>query len=354
VFATGSGQYAAADLGVAGVVGVVLPLYVPADVSSRGPRAEDLERSYARVYDELSRVVPYGLPGCTVHRRSVRTWLALEGAAPLANDPDAATRWVARGVRLFGLVHAEDNRLATSATGARHAQTGLTAEGRRLVKQIHEAGGIVDVSHASSRTLREVVELARTAGTAVVASHSNARALANHPRNLTDEEIRAIASTGGVVGINLHSPYLARGRRATLHDVVRHILHLVSVAGVQHAAVGTDFEGGISPPTSLSTARDLQKLPAALRRAGLLEADVRTIMAENALRLLCPAHKIRGSWRALPGATVSAAPWMSSPNSVSRPSPSGWRASATMLGLWQLQPPRPGSRRLLTDSSSVR
>ena len=353
-FTIGTGQYAAAELAEAGVVGVVLPLYVPADVSPRGPRVQDLESSYARVYAELSRTVPYGLPGCTVHGRRVRTWLSLEGAAPLVGDPGAARRWVARGVRLFGLVHAEDNRVAASSTGSGHGQRGLTPEGRRLVRQIHEAGGIVDVSHASSQTLREVVELARAAGRPVVASHSNARVLANHPRNLDDDELRAIASTGGVVGINLHCPYLARGRRATLRDVVRHVLHVVDVVGVRHAAIGTDFEGGISPPAAVPTVHELQKLPAALREAGLSEASVRAVMAENALRLLCPAQAIGGSWRTPLGATVRDPAWMSSPNSVSKPSRSGWRASVAMPGLWQHRPLLLASGRPLPDWWSAR
>lgn len=287
-FALGTGQYPAADLSPAGVAGVVLPLFVPASVSPSGPRATDLERSYARVLGELGVLDDYRLPGCTPGAGGVRTWLALEGAAPLADDPGAAFRWVARGVRLFGLVHSEDNRLATSATGKSHGRTGLSAEGRRLVAEIHRAGGIVDVSHASSRTLWEVVELARTARRAVVASHSNARALADHPRNLTDDEIRAIASTGGMVGINLHSAFLARGRPATLGDVVRHIRHVIDVGGIEHVGIGSDFEGGIRPPAELRAVSNLPKLASALETAGQSRADVRRIMAGNALRLLCP------------------------------------------------------------------
>jgi membrane dipeptidase len=128
--------------------------------------------------------------------------------------------------------------------------------------------------------------MARSAGVPVVASHSNARALAEHPRNLHDSEIRAVASTGGLVAVNFHSAYLARGRAGTLDDVVRHVVHVVRVAGVAHVGVGSDFEGGIRPPSELTSVADVQKLPPALRAAGLSDSDVRRIMGSNALSIL--------------------------------------------------------------------
>ncbi|MBN1610898.1 MAG: membrane dipeptidase [Polyangiaceae bacterium] len=295
-FARGLGQFVAADLIEAGVVGVVLPLFVPHDVSPSGPRLEDLDHSYARVFEWLDNTPPYRWPGCYPESgQAVRTWLAFEGSAPLGERPDLVRWWVARGVRFFGLVHAQDNRLASSSTGASGGAVGLTALGRRLVRQIHALGGIVDVSHASSATLRDVVELARQARVPVVATHSDAAALAPHPRNLADAELALIASTGGVVGINFHSRFLARGRSATLHDVVEHIRHVVRVAGAEHVGIGSDFEGGIRPPPGLETVRGFRPLARALVAAGLSVEDVRGIMSGNALRLLCPSPPFEGS-----------------------------------------------------------
>jgi membrane dipeptidase len=295
-FARGVGEFVAADLVGAGVEGVVLPLFVPHDVSPSGPTLADLERSYARVFGWLGTTPPYRWPGCYPERgQGVRTWLALEGSAPLADRPDLVRWWLARGVRFFGLVHAEDNAVASSATGASGGAVGLTALGRRLVEQIHALGGITDVSHASSATLRDVVELARQARVPVIATHSNAAALAPHARNLTDAEIVLIASTGGVVGIDFHSPFLARRRAATLDDVVEHVRHVVGVAGVEHVGIGSDFEGGIRPPPGLQTVRGFQSLARALVASGLRVEDVRSIMAGNALRLLCPNPSLDGS-----------------------------------------------------------
>lgn len=286
VFGVGTGQYRASELVAAGVRGVVLPLFVPHRVSPSGPRAEDLEHSYARVFEALARTEPYSLPGCHPEPGRVMTFLAFEGSAPLADDPEAPLRWVARGVRFFGLVHTHTNRLASSSTEP-NPSYGLTEEGRRFVKRVHAAGGIVDVSHASDRAAREVLKLAREDSMPVVATHSNARALADHPRNLPDDLLRGIAESKGIVGVNFHSPFLARGRPAKLSDVVEHVRYLVRVMGVEHVAIGSDFEGDIKPPSGLDDARGFQRLAQALESAGFERAEVEAIFARNAERLLC-------------------------------------------------------------------
>jgi len=286
-FASGAGQYPATELLRAGVVGVVLPLFVPHRVSLEGPRSSDLEESYRKVFDSLIHTRPYALPGCRAPAGSVKTWLAFEGAAPLAARPDELTGWVARGVRSVGLVHTRSNALATSSAEASEPAAGLTAAGLELVKTAHALGVSVDVSHASRSTVRDVIRQARLDGAPVIATHSNARALAEHARNLDDDELRGIASTGGVVGVNFHSAFLARGRQARMSDVVRHVRHLVRIMGIEHVALGSDFEGGIRPPAELPDVRALPKLAAALQSAGLSRAEVELIFGKNALRLLC-------------------------------------------------------------------
>jgi membrane dipeptidase len=295
-FARGSGQYPASALRRAGVAGVVLPLFVPKNVSPEGPRRQDLEASLASVLALIPKTPPYAPPGCSAPDGSVRTWFSLEGAAPLAAEPDAARTWAARGVRLFGLVHTADNVLATSSGGANPPTTGLTSVGRTLLHDIDRAGGIVDVSHASDATVADVLAEAQKDGAPVVASHSNARALTPHPRNLTDEQLRGIALSGGVVGVNLYSRFLVTGRRARIEDVVRHVQHLVRVAGVEHVAIGSDYEGDIEPPLGMETVRGFPRLFAALRAAGSSFEEVAKVFGSNAVRLLCPrVEAARGS-----------------------------------------------------------
>jgi membrane dipeptidase len=270
------------------VAGVVLPLFVPRDVSPTGPRLEDLEQSYLRVLAELQAGDGLALPGCgDPGPDRVRTWLSFEGAGPLADAPESLDAWVARGVRVVGLVHTEHNALASSSGDRKPVTYGLTEAGRALVRRAHALGVAVDVSHASDRAVVDVLALARETAGVVVATHSNARALCDHPRNLTDALLRGIAATGGVVGLNFHAPFVVRGRPATLEDVVRQAEYLVRVAGVDHVAIGADFEGGIRPARGLEDASRFPALAAALRRAGFSEAAVRKLLSENALRVLC-------------------------------------------------------------------
>ena len=301
-FAGGSGQFPGGELVRAGVVGVVLPLYVPRRVSPAGPRLEHFEASYARVFSALARTEPYRLPGCLPRRGGVATWLAFEGAGALAggagggSGAPAAERaliaWAARGVRVLGPVHAFTNELASSSGDAGGARFGLTPAGRDVMRRAAALGMALDVSHASDRATREIVVIARESGAPVVATHSNARVLADHPRNLADAELRAIAATGGVVGLNFHSAFLARGRRATLADAVAHAKHLVRVMGPEHVAIGSDFEGDVAPPAELAGPAGYQRLARALLEAGLSRSSVEGVMSKNALRVLCRAGGI--------------------------------------------------------------
>lgn len=291
-FAEGSGEFRASDLERGGLSGVVLPLFVPRDATPNGRTRAEFEASYTRVFSGILATRPYSLPGCGVKRaageaRSVTTWLSFEGAEPLEPTEKEVDRWILRGVRLFGLVHAQHNVLATSS-GEAATGKGLSARGEKLARLVATRGGILDVSHASDEATDDLLRLGRELGRPVVASHSNARALAAHPRNLTDDQIRAIAASGGVVGVNFHQRFLApNGRQATLDDVVEQVLHLIRIGGVGVVAIGSDYEGGIRAARGLTNASLYPELARALEARGLSRADVKRALGENALRVLC-------------------------------------------------------------------
>ncbi|HEY3256982.1 MAG TPA: membrane dipeptidase [Polyangiaceae bacterium] len=286
-FAARSGQFSVEAMRRGGVAGVVLPLYVPRTASATGPRIADLERSYLRVSQVLSHTPPFAPAGCAAKPGVVRTFYAFEGAGPLADDPESLELWAKRGLRIVGLVHTYANELASSSGDPEPKPFGLTEKGRVFVRRAFALGLIVDVSHASDEAVIEILMLASLEHGVVVATHSNARSIADHPRNLSDDQIREIAATGGVIGVNFHGPFLARGRRAHLRDVVEQIQHLREVAGIDHVAIGSDFEGDIRPPDELRDASRFPELASALARAGFEIAEVRKIFAENALRVLC-------------------------------------------------------------------
>lgn len=294
-FAFGSGEYVADKLQKAGVSGVVLPLYLPKDASPQGRTRAELERSYAHVFRSILTTAPYSLFGCSIDRagneaRSIETWLAFEGAEPVGSGLMEIRTWAMRGVRSFGLVHSEENALATSSGQATTAQFGLSEQGREFVQNVFQVGGLIDVSHASDQATDEALALAHKTGGIVIATHSNSRRLAPHPRNLTDQQIRGIAQAGGVIGVNFHQRFLSRdgGRDASLSDLVRQVKYLVQVAGPDAVAIGSDFEGGIRPVLQLSDATQYQKLARALLAAGLSAELVAKIFAQNARRVLCP------------------------------------------------------------------
>ncbi len=294
-FSQGSGEFRASSLLRAGVRGVVLPLYLPEDASPKGRTRGELERSYAHVFRSILQTRPYSLPGCAVRRaagerREVETWLAFEGASPVGADLAEIRRWALRGVRSFGLVHAVENSLATSSGQKGGGTHGLTKQGRRFVEQVFQVKGLIDVSHASDRAISDALSVAKKTGGTVIATHSNARSLAPHPRNLSDEHIRAIAATGGVVGINFHQRFLSPtgGWGARMDDVVRQVRHLIRVGGPEVVALGSDFEGGIRPVSELASVEGYQNLARALKKAGFTRAQVEAVFWRNARRVLCP------------------------------------------------------------------
>lgn len=295
-FATGSGDFRAADLATGGLAGVVLPLFVPRQAQPNGRTLAEFEASYARVFGGILATPPYALPGCSVRRaggegRTVETWLAFEGSEPLAADAEALRPWIVRGVKLFGVVHAQHTDLSQSS-GEKESGTGLSERGERFVRAVYEVGGVVDVSHASDSATAAVLEIARGLRRPVVATHSNARALAPHPRNLKDEHIRAIGESGGVIGVNFHQPFLDPGSgRITVQTVVDMVEHLARVGGRGVVAIGSDFEGGIRPVPGLENASRYQTLARELEAAGHSRAEVTAFFSGNARRVLCSPRK---------------------------------------------------------------
>lgn len=278
---------------------LVLPLYVPDDVRPEGPRIDD----HLAMLSTLDRLAeqpgsPFGplpRPGePPPSEGAVRIFLSFEGAGAFADEPERIDAFLQLGVRLVGLVHMHDNALGTSSTGVakNRGKLGLTDKGKMLAQRLYERGALVDVSHLSDAGFADLVPLAAAHHAPLVATHSDAREVWGSPRNLTDDQLRAIAQSGGVVGLNLHAPYLAKGVDAGWDEIVAQARHLVRVAGEDHVAIGSDFEGGIIAPADMKDASSFPELARRLRGDGLSATAVRKMFADNALRvLLSPRHE---------------------------------------------------------------
>ncbi len=216
--------------------------------------------------------------------------LHFEGAEAI--DPEFAFLRVAYrlGLRSLGLTWSRPNIFA-EGVGPGDGGRGLTLLGRELVRTCNELGILVDVSHLNDPGFWDVLACSSRP---VVASHSNCRALCPVARNLTDEQIRALAAQGGLLGINFHVGFLRPGAErpedASIDDVVAHIDHIVDLVGVDHVAFGSDFDGA-TMPHDLPDAAALPRLVEALLAHGYDDTAVRKICYENWLRVL------RAVWR---------------------------------------------------------
>jgi membrane dipeptidase len=214
--------------------------------------------------------------------------LHLEGAEAIAGEDDLAA-WHERGLRSLGLVWSRPNRYATGVPFRHPASPdtgpGLTDEGKALVRACNRLGVLVDLSHLNRAGFDDV---ARISEAPLVATHSNAWSLSPSTRNLEDDQLDAIASSGGAVGVNYAVSFLRSDGRldadTPLAEIVRHVEYLAERMGVEHVALGSDFDGAVVP-AELGDAAGLPALIDALGAVFTAE-EVRHIAAENWLRVL--------------------------------------------------------------------
>ncbi|MDD3346262.1 membrane dipeptidase [Oscillibacter sp.] len=213
-------------------------------------------------------------------------FLGVEGMAAIGADLDAIDRYVSLGVRLGMLTWNEENLLATGAKG--DAQKGLTALGREAVFRMWDRGILVDVSHLNDGGFGDVCRLARGP---VIASHSNCRALCDVPRNLTDDQLRAIRDTGGVVGLNVYHGFVHKDPALrTARTLALHAVHMAEVMGVEHVACGFDFCEFFGPGNEgaegLEDCSQIKNLFYWLEQFGMTARERSLIARENFLRVL--------------------------------------------------------------------
>ncbi|MDL2230619.1 membrane dipeptidase, partial [Alistipes sp. OttesenSCG-928-L06] len=199
-------------------------------------------------------------------------FLGLENGYALGRDLRNLQSFKDMGVVYVTLCHNGANDLCDSAKGAPE-HGGLSPLGREAVREMNRLGLAIDLSHAAETTFYDVLRESRVP---VICSHSSARALCDHPRNLTDDQIRALAEKGGVVQVCLYSGFLSEGREATLMDAIDHIDHIVKVAGIDAVGIGSDFDGG-GGIAGCAGANELINITVELLRRGYAEADIAKI-----------------------------------------------------------------------------
>ena len=267
--------------------------------------------------DDVQRITKNG---------KVASLIGMEGGHSIENSLSALRQLYERGARYMTLTHSDSLDWADSATDAQ-PHGGLTPFGERVVEEMNRLGMLVDISHVSIETMRDALRLSKAP---VIFSHSSARAIADHPRNVPDDVLRLTQKNGGVVMINFYPSFIVPSmakrsverrnykkrleneltdedevnRRVanwekrhpvdvgSIHNVVDHIDHIVKVAGVDHVGIGSDYDGIDFVPKQLEDVSTYPKITQELMNRGYAEDDIKKILGENILRVLAQAEKV--------------------------------------------------------------
>jgi membrane dipeptidase len=267
-----------------------------------------------------------------IHKRGkIASLIGVEGGHSIDNSLGVLRTYYTLGVRYMTLTHSDTIDWADSATDKpRH--NGLTKFGEEVVREMNRLGMLVDISHVSADTMRHALRISRAP---VIASHSSAFALADHPRNVPDDVLQQIKAKGGVVMVNFYSGFITpegarasrtmaeayrriakkypdrTGRREALnawkkenpfpagsiHHVVDHIEHIIKVAGVDHVGLGSDFDGINSAPRQLEDVSCYPYITQELLNRGYKKDDIAKVLGANVLRVLRQAERVAREWK---------------------------------------------------------
>ena len=258
----------------------------------------------------------------------IASLIGIEGGVAIEEDLALLRDFARLGARYMTLTHNKTLSWADAATdGPKHG--GLSSFGERVVAEMNRLGMLVDISHVSPEVMDDVLRISKAP---VIASHSSARALADHPRNVPDAILKRIPANGGVIMVNFYSGFIVPDAvrqnrevqaelqkkypdpaeyqkaqreynrshpmpRGTIKDVADHIDHIIQVAGIDHVGIGSDFDGVSSVPVGLDDVSDYPRLTEELLRRGHSEVDVHKILGANVLRAFRRAGEVAAELR---------------------------------------------------------
>jgi microsomal dipeptidase-like Zn-dependent dipeptidase/gamma-glutamyl-gamma-aminobutyrate hydrolase PuuD len=208
-------------------------------------------------------------------------FIGIENGYAIGKDVKNVERFAQLGVKYITLSHNGDNDICDSNKG-NSEHNGLSAFGKEVIEEMNRLGIMVDISHTSEKTTLDALAASRHP---IIASHSSVKALCNHPRNLSDKLIKAIAKKGGVIQVCFYPGFIKKGGKATFKDAVNHIDYIVKLVGIDHVGIGSDFDGGESL-SNLKAANEMPKITIELLRRGYSEEDIAKIWGGNLLRVM--------------------------------------------------------------------
>ena len=214
--------------------------------------------------------------------------LGIENGLALDGHLDRLQHFAQRGIVYMTLCHNGDNDICDSARG-NHTHNGISSFGQQVVREMNRLGILVDLSHAGEKSFYDALELSSQP---IVCSHSSCRALCDHPRNLTDDQMRALAAKGGVMQITMYNGFLVKDGEATVLDALRHLAHAIEVMGIDHVGIGTDFDGD-GGVRGMANSSELLNFTRLLLARGYSEQDIEKIWGGNFLRVMTQVQSVR-------------------------------------------------------------
>ena len=227
----------------------------------------------ARNYDELMQ---------NKENEKISAFLTIEEGATLKGELSNIRNFHRLGVKLITLTWNFPNEIGYPNAMPEHQGKGLTPFGLQLIDEMNRLKMIIDVSHLSDGGFYDVITYSKAP---FVASHSNARAITNHPRNLDDKMIKLLANKGGVMGINFYGSFLGGGEFSRVDDMIRHIKHIKNVGGIDVLSLGSDFDG-IDSTLEIENIGEIHKLIYALEKNNFTSEEIDKILYKNTLRIL--------------------------------------------------------------------
>lgn len=242
------------------------------DIVRRNSQYLSIARTAADLYEDKRK-----------GRKSIM--FGIENGLALSHDLQNVRHFAQRGVVYITLCHNGDNDICDSARGC-NTHGGVSRFGHDVIREMNDCGLMVDLSHAAEKSFYDALQASRTP---VVCSHSNCRALCDHPRNLTDGQLRDIAECGGVVQITLYPGFLRTQGEATVMDAVRHLEHAIDIAGIDHVGIGTDFDGD-GGVRGMADASEMTNFTRLLMERNFSERDIEKIWGGNWIRVMTQAQ----------------------------------------------------------------
>jgi len=228
----------------------------------------------ARTADDLPRIKAEGKKAF---------YIGIENGYGIGKDLKNIGRYKEEGVTYITLCHTRNNDICDSSSDSIARWGGLSPYGRKVIKEMNRLGMIIDLSHAAESTFYDVIKLSKVP---VIASHSSSSSIYTHNRNLTDKQLRALATNGGVAQACLVDEYLrADYKSATINDFMNHLLHMIKVAGIDHVGIGSDFDGG-GGVKGCNSDSDFINITTRLLEHGYTEKDIAKIWGGNFLRVM--------------------------------------------------------------------